>query len=190
MIACAIAVLALAATPPFAPVPRVPDLPNVVVLLVDDMGAADLGCTGGKLARTPNIDRLASQGALFTQAYASSPVCSPSRAALLTGQSPARLGITDWIPGDHPKGMPLRTPDTATRLPAGVPTVARALHDAGYRTASIGKWHLGGDGSLPTGHGFDLNLLGSEAGQPSSYFFPFGTGAVGIPPKSSTFEML
>ena len=164
------------ATPPIVPVTRSPDRPNVVLVVVDDLGSSDFSCTGGTRTRTPAIDRLASQGTSFTQAYAASPVCSPSRAALLTGRSPAALGITDWIPGDHPAGMPLRTPQTARALPAGVPTVAGALRAAGYRTASIGKWHLGGAGSLPTDHGFDVNLFGSEAGQPSSSRFPFGKG--------------
>ena len=164
------------ATPPIVPVTRSPDRPNVVLVVVDDLGSSDFSCTGGTRTRTPAIDRLASQGTSFTQAYAASPVCSPSRAALLTGRSPAALGITDWIPGDHPAGMPLATPQTARALPAGVPTVAGALRAAGYRTASIGKWHLGGAGSLPTDHGFDVNLFGSEAGQPSSYRFPFGKG--------------
>lgn len=169
----------MAASPVASPSPlpgAAPARPNVVLLLVDDLGACDLGCTGGRLARTPNIDALAAQGALFTQAYSAGPVCSPSRAALLTGRSPAALGITDWIPGDHPKGMPLETPSTRTALPSGVPTIAGALRDAGYRTCSIGKWHLGGTGSLPTDHGFVANMFGSDAGQPSSYFFPFGKG--------------
>ena len=164
------------AASPVDPPAAAPARPNVVLILIDDLGACDFGCTGGRLARTPNIDALAAQGALFTQAYSAGPVCSPSRAALLTGRSPAALGITDWIPGDHPKGMPLETPSTRTALPAGVPTVAGALRDAGYRTLSIGKWHLGGMGSLPTDHGFAVNMFGSDAGQPSSYFFPFGKG--------------
>lgn len=157
---------------PAASAPRT----NVVLVLVDDLGSADLACTGGK-APTPAIDGLAAGGVAFTQAYSASPVCSPSRAAILTGRSPAALGITDWIPGDHPKGVALRTPQTRTALAGGVPTVAAALRTAGYRTASIGKWHLGGEGSLPTDHGFEVNEFGSAAGHPSSYAFPFGKGA-------------
>jgi arylsulfatase A-like enzyme len=176
LILAGLALVARAATPPIVPVERVPDRPNVVLVVVDDLGSADFGCCGGSTP-TPAVDRLAAGGTRFTQAYAAAPVCSPSRAALLTGRSPAALRITDWIPGDHPAGMPLETPRTATALPAGVPTVATALRTAGYRTASIGKWHLGGAGSLPTDHGFDVNLFGSEAGQPSSYRFPFGKGA-------------
>jgi len=173
---CGAALASGLAASPVVPPAAAPARPNVVLILIDDLGACDFGCTGGRLARTPNIDALAAQGALFTQAYSAGPVCSPSRAALLTGRSPAALGITDWIPGDHPKGMPLETPSTRTALPAGVPTVAGALRDAGYRTLSIGKWHLGGMGSLPTDHGFAVNMFGSDAGQPSSYFFPFGKG--------------
>ena len=174
--ALAAGIAASPVAPPAASLAAAPARPNVVMLLVDDLGACDFGCTGGRLARTPNIDALAAQGVLFTQAYSAGPVCSPSRAALLTGRSPAALGVTDWIPGDHPKGMPLETPSTRTALPAVVPTIAGALRDAGYRTLSIGKWHLGGTGSLPTDHGFAVNMFGSDAGQPSSYFFPFGKG--------------
>lgn len=154
------------------PAPRM----NVVLVLVDDLGSGDFACTGGTTA-TPAIDGLAATGTVFTQAYSASPVCSPSRAAILTGRSPAALGITDWIPGDRPAGVPLRTPRTRTALDGGIPTVAEALRSAGYRTASIGKWHLGGEGSLPTDHGFEANEFGSAAGHPSSYAFPFGKGA-------------
>ena len=150
------------------------ELPNVVLIVADDLGWADLGCYGSKYHKTPHIDRLAADGVRFTQAYAAAPVCSPTRASILTGRHPARLGITDWLPGrpDRPDQKLLRPP-VVTRLPADVPTLPGLLKKAGYTTALIGKWHLGGKGSSPTDRGFDVNVAGSEAGSPFSYFAPF-----------------
>lgn len=146
-------------------------LPNFVFILVDDMGATDLGCYGSKFYETPNIDRLAKDGLRFTQAYAACTVCSPSRASLLTGKNPAALRLTDWIPGHVRPNAKLRIPDWTQQLKAGEVTLPALLKKAGYATASIGKWHLGP--ASPTEHGFDLNIGGTEKGQPPSYFSPY-----------------
>lgn len=128
--------------------------PNIVFILADDLGWADLGCYGNTYHETPNIDRLAHQGVKFTQAYAAAPVCSPYRAALITGQHPARVGITDFL---RWKSDPLPTDHI---------TLAEMLKRAGYKTALIGKWHLTGfkdkgakEEIPPTEHGFDRAIL-------------------------------
>lgn len=148
--------------------------PNVVVIMADDLGGVDLGCYGSRYHLTPNIDRLAADGVRVTTAYAACPVCSPTRASLLTGKFPARLGITDWLPGrpDRPDQALLR-PVLTQNLPANEVTLAELFRDAGYQTAHIGKWHLGGKGSLPQDHGYDLNIAGDETGTPLSYIAPF-----------------
>jgi arylsulfatase A len=146
---------------------------NVVLFLVDDMGWADLGCYGDTFHETPEIDRLAREGMRFTNAYAGAPVCSPSRAALLTGRAPARLQLTQWIPGTvYPHKKLLEAP-SALHLDLSVPTLARVLKAAGYQTTAIGKWHLGGEGYLPENFGFDVNIAGDNHGHPPSYFGPF-----------------
>jgi len=133
--------------------------PNIVVLLVDDLGFMDTGSYGSTFYETPHIDRLAETGMRFTQAYAASPVCSPTRAALLTGRHPARLGVTDWLPGPE-QTLPrrLRAPE-ARGLGPGETLVAEVLKGAGYSTAFIGKWHVGGSPGEPERHGFDTNLM-------------------------------
>ena len=161
------------------------DRPNLVLIVADDLGWADLGCYGSTYHKTPHIDRMAADGVRFTQAYAAAPVCSPTRAALMTGRHPARLGITDWLPGrtDRPDQKLLRPP-LVTELPADAPTLPALLKSAGYTTGLIGKWHLGGKGSLPTDRGFDANVGGNQAGSPVSYFAPFkardGRGIPGL----------
>ena len=119
-------------------------LPNIVMFLVDDMGWGDLGCYGNTFHETPNIDKLSHDGMKFNRAYAGAPVCSPSRAAIITGQLPARLHLTQWIPGNTYPNKKLLEAPSLTHLPAGVPTIASELKALGYRTGSIGKWHLGG----------------------------------------------
>jgi arylsulfatase A len=146
---------------------------NVVLILADDLGWTDLACYGSKLYETPNIDRLARDGVKFTQHYSACTVCSPSRAALLTGKYPARLHITDWIPGMPPENPKLLVPDWTKYLPLEEFSLARAFKSAGYATASIGKWHLGGEPYYPDKHGFDLNLAGTDAPQTRSYFAPY-----------------
>lgn len=148
--------------------------PNIIFILVDDMGWTDLGCFGSELYETPNIDRLAAKGTRFTCAYSACTVCSPSRAAVLTGHYPARLHLTDWIHGHRRPKAKLRVPDWTEYLPADEVTLPAALKKAGYVSAAIGKWHLG-DGAehYPTKYGFDLNIAGFGAGQPPSYFSPY-----------------
>jgi arylsulfatase A len=147
--------------------------PNIVVFLIDDLGWGDLACYGDTFHETPNIDHFARESMKFTNAYAGAPVCSPSRAAILTGKAPARLHLTQWIPGTlYPHKKLLEAP-TPLHLNRDVPTIAKLLKRAGYRTAAIGKWHLGGDGYLPEDFGFDVNIAGDDHGHPPSYFGPY-----------------
>jgi arylsulfatase A-like enzyme len=135
--------------------------PNFVILFADDLGINDLGCFGRKDQNTPNLDKLAAEGARFTQAYAAASVCSPSRAALMTGQSPARLKITTFLTGrsDRASHRVLAAPINL-HLPDGVQTIAQLLKPKGYVSAAVGKWHLGGKGHQPTDHGFDEFFAG------------------------------
>jgi len=148
--------------------------PNIVLLLLDDLGWRDFGCYGSTIYETPSVDRLASEGVRFTDAYAACPVCSPTRASIMTGKYPARLHLTDWIAGrkQWPAARVL-TPQFEQQLPLRETTIAEALKPLGYRTASIGKWHLGGDGFHPENQGFDVNIAGNHRGSPASYFGPF-----------------
>src|SRR4051812_29433188 len=150
-----------------------PPRPNVIVILADDLGWTDLACYGSDLYETPHLDRLAKDGMKFTQNYSACTVCSPTRAALLTGQYPARLHITDWIPGAMPDNPKLLVPDWTKFLPTTETTIARLFKAKGYATASIGKWHLGGEASYPDKHGFDLNIAGTDKAQPSTYIAPW-----------------
>lgn len=152
--------------------------PNLIVILADDLGWTDLHCYGSDFYQTPNIDRLASEGMKFTQSYSAATVCSPTRAALLTGKYPARLHVTDWIPGRAAKNDLLLIPDWTPHLPTSEPTIATALKKAGYDTASIGKWHLGDQPYYPERHGFDLNIAGTGAGNPKSYFAPWSIASL------------
>ncbi len=148
--------------------------PNVVFILVDDLGWTDLGCQGSRFYRTPNLDRLAASGMRFTDAYASCPVCSPTRASIMTGKYPARLDITDWIPGKDPKNRELLGPQDRHQLPLSETTVAEALRKSGYRTFFAGKWHLGGEGFFPEDQGFDINKGGHHKGSPpGGYYSPY-----------------
>ena len=157
--------------------------PNFIFILVDDLGWTDLGCQGSKFYETPNIDRLAAQGMRFTQAYSAGTVCSPTRAALMTGKYPARLRLTDWIKGHVRPYAKLQVPDWTMHLPLEERSIAEALKDAGYATASIGKWHLGGPEFFPEQHGFDENIGGCDQGQPPSYFSPYGIPTLTDGPK-------
>ncbi len=147
--------------------------PNFIFILADDLGWTDLSCQGSKFYETPNLDRLARSGMRFTQAYSACTVCSPTRASILTGQYPARLHLTDWIAGHKRPYALLKVPDWRMYLPLETVNLARALKPAGYATASIGKWHLGGKEYWPEQQGFDLNLGGCDRGQPPSYFSPY-----------------
>jgi arylsulfatase A-like enzyme len=150
-----------------------PARPNIVFILTDDLGWTDLGCFGSTFYETPNIDRLASQGMKFTSAYAACTVCSPTRASVLTGQYPARLHITDWIPGHKRPFARLSVSDWTMRLAPEVSNIAQVLKKVGYATASIGKWHLGDESCWPEKVGFDLNVAGCHRAQPSTYFSPY-----------------
>ena len=145
--------------------------PNIVFILIDDMGWRDLGCYGSSFYETPNIDALAAQGTLFTQAYAAAPVCSPTRASLMSGKYPARVGITQYI-GGHAVGKLADVP-YFHGLPENEYSLARALRDGGYATWHVGKWHLGGPRLWPDRHGFDVNVGGCDIGSPRTYFSPY-----------------
>jgi len=147
--------------------------PNFIFILIDDLGATDLGCAGSAFYETPNIDRLAARGMKFTQAYSACTVCSPTRASLLTGKYPARLHLTDWIPGHVQPKAKLKIPEWTQALPLEEHTLPRALKTAGYVAGSFGKWHLGGEDHSPEKAGFDLNVGGTHQGSPPSYFSPY-----------------
>ena len=152
---------------------------NVVLILADDLGWTDLSCYGSDLYQSADIDSLARDGMRFTANYSACTVCSPTRAALLTGKYPARLHITDWIPGLPPENPKLIVPDFTKQLPLEETTIANVLHDAGYATASIGKWHLGGPKFYPEHHGFDLNVAGTDQPQPRpGYFAPYAMDTI------------
>ena len=164
--------------------------PNIVFILVDDLGWTDAACFGSKYYDTPHIDRLASGGMKFTNAYAACAVCSPTRAAVLTGRYPVRTRVTDWlrnsqqglkIPADkkNPTGFvggkdkKLLTPTLPIWMEHEEVTIAEMLKEAGYATCHVGKWHLGPGEWLPDGQGFDENIGGWDFGQPPSYFDPY-----------------
>ncbi len=158
-----------------------PKTPNVLFILVDDLGLYDLGFAGSTYHETPNIDALANQSFVFTQGYAGSQVCSPSRATIMTGKFSARHGITDWIGAKtgedwrstnrHDKLLPAAYIEA---LPKSDITLAEALKENGYNTFFAGKWHLGDEGSYPEDHGFDINIGGYESGSPKGgYFSPY-----------------
>jgi arylsulfatase A-like enzyme len=150
------------------------DLPNVLFILVDDMGWRDLECYGHEIHETPNIDKLASDGMQFTDAYAASPVCSPTRSSIMAGKYPSRTGITNWLPGDFYKNTPLLCEETAQFMKLEEFTLAEALKAGGYQTAFIGKWHLGEKPYYPQYQGFDINVVGNHWGHPhEGYFSPY-----------------
>ena len=151
--------------------PAEPTRPNFVFFLIDDLGWVDTGAYGSTFYETPNIDRLAAEGTRFTQFYTGSPVCSPTRASIMTGKNPARLHITNWIGGEA-KGQLLQAP-YLRQLPLEETTLGEAFKAAGYATGYIGKWHLGQEGFLPEAQGFDLVKAVNHAGQPGSYFYPY-----------------
>lgn len=149
--------------------------PNIVFILCDDLGWADLACYGADLHETPNIDQLAKHSALFTNAYSAAPVCSPTRAALMTGLHPARISITIWSEG-------ATNPDTSRKLlpgysldylPQKYETIAEKLQTHGYHTAIVGKWHLGNETNAPETQGFEVNTGGTHWGAPPTFFWPY-----------------
>jgi arylsulfatase A-like enzyme len=144
---------------------------NVVLIVIDDMGWTDAGVYGSSFYETPNIDRLAREGARFTQFYTASPVCSPARASLMTGKHPARLDLTNWIGGEQ-TGI-LQQADYIRQLPLEEITLGEAFREAGYATGYVGKWHLGTALYLPAVQGFGFTFAVNHAGQPGSYFPPY-----------------
>ncbi|MFP6899420.1 MAG: sulfatase [Opitutales bacterium] len=160
--------------------------PNILFIMADDLGWMDLACQGNKLVETPHLDHLAKQGMRFTDAYAAAPVCSPTRCAVLTGQAPARIGLTTHLPGlFFPKDERPQPAKLIPQLNTGHVTIAERLKEAGYASAFLGKWHLapgvgrGGkvaDDVSPIGQGFDLNVGGTSYGGPPSFFSPYRNG--------------
>lgn len=152
---------------------------NVILILIDDLGWKDVGCYGSDYYKTPNIDRLASEGMRFTDGYAACNVCSPSRAAIVSGKNPARLLLTQWLPSGRWNATKnkLREGRYLANLPLEEFTIAESMREAGYQTAFMGKWHLGTETYyFPEHQGFDLNVAGRDYGAPGSYFFPFEGG--------------
>lgn len=165
--------------------------PNVILILVDDLGWRDWSGAGNEICLTPNIDQLAAEGISFTQAYAACAVCSPTRAAVQTGRYPARVGVTDWIrsqfqrpggttpeanPTEYVGGpqQPLLCPPNPFWMVREELTLAELLRgQKSYRTAYIGKWHLGDEPWYPEHQGFEVNHGGCDYGQPPNYFDPF-----------------
>ena len=169
---------------------RAADHPNVIVILVDDMGWMDLSCQGSDYYRTPAIDRLATEGMRFTNGYAACAVCSPTRAALQTGRYPHRVGVTDWIrsrfqrgrigtPAKNPteyvggKNRKFLCPPNPYWMEHEEISIAETLKARGYQSGYIGKWHLGDPAWFPPGQGYDENKGGCDYGQPPSYFDPY-----------------
>ncbi|WP_433019008.1 sulfatase [Kribbella sp. CA-294648] len=146
--------------------------PNIVVILVDDLGWRDLGCYGSTFYETPRLDQLAREGLQFTDAYAAAPVCSPTRASIMSGKYPATVGVTQYIGGESVGA--LRDVPYLQSLPLNEYSLARALRSGGYRTWHIGKWHLGSNRTWPDKHGFDVNVAGCDWGRPPSYTSPYG----------------
>lgn len=170
------------------------DRPNVVLILVDDMGLHDLSVEGSTFYRSPNIDRLARGGMRFTQGYATCRVCSPSRASIQLGQFTARHGITNWIGArsgmDWKRDDRLLPAEYVHNLPHDDVSLAEAMKEGGYRTFFAGKWHLGGDGSFPTDHGFDVNIGGHHRGSPPGGFFsPYKNPKMKDGPKGESLTL-
>jgi arylsulfatase A-like enzyme len=145
---------------------------NFLFILIDDLGWRDLSCYGSDFYETPNLDGLARDGVTFSNAYAACPVCSPTRASILTGKYPATVGVTNWIGGrERGKVLP---PPYLHYLPLEETSLASALKEAGYRTYHVGKWHLGGEDHGPLKHGFDVNVAGGHHGMPpNGYYSPY-----------------
>ncbi|MBA3314384.1 MAG: sulfatase [Planctomycetota bacterium] len=161
----------------FASAAPAAERPSFVFFLVDDLGWADVGCFGSTFYETPHIDRLAASGMRFAQGYAACPVCSPTRASILTGRHPVRVGITDWIPGLPTTRVPdakFEHVEDRDKLALEEVTIAEVLKQNDYRTFFAGKWHLGDRGHWPTDQGFDVNIGGTHAGSPpGGYYAPW-----------------
>ncbi|MEC7478722.1 MAG: sulfatase [Bacteroidota bacterium] len=148
--------------------------PNLLFILVDDLGWTDVSYNKSDYYETIHIDKLSETSMLFDNAYAASSVCSPTRASIMTGKHPARVNITDWIPGLDPKNKPLLGPVDRNELPLEETTIAEVLRDNNYSTFYSGKWHLGSEGHYPEDQGFDINIGGYEKGSPmGGYYSPY-----------------
>lgn len=178
--------------------------PNVIFIIVDDLGWSDAGFMGSVFYDTPHIDKLAQNGIVFNRAYAAAAVCSPTRASILTGRYPTRIGITDWIRGRYSgieippdkknptgyekirEGIHLQTPRNPFWMEHSEITMAELLKENGYTSAHVGKWHLGPDEWSPLHQGFDYNFGGEDYGQPPTYFDPYernGFAIESLPPR-------
>ena len=177
------------------------DKPNIVLVLVDDLGWMDLSCQGAKCYETPHIDKLAESGVRFSNGYAACAVCSPTRAAVQTGRYPHRTGVTDWIRARFQGGMipkdkknpcwrpkerwrsigKLAVPPNALWMESEEITIAEMLKPAGYKSCYIGKWHLGANTWYPEKQGYDFNIGGCDFGQPPNYFDPYSNKLPGLP---------
>ena len=148
---------------------------NVLFVLADDLGVHDVGCYGTDLIETPHIDQFARQSLIFQQAYSPAPVCTPTRASIMTGKHPARLKMTIWSEGalEPPQARRFIPGRSLPDLPLSEITLAEKFRDAGYLTAMIGKWHLGDSAHGPETQGFDIAMGGNHWGAPTSFFFPY-----------------
>lgn len=151
---------------------------NIVLVVADDLGWADLACYGNKFIETPNLDALAKRGILFKNAYAAAPLCSPTRASIITGNNPARINLTEHLHGYTPASnkQKLITPKIITGLPPELTTIAEALKTNNYATGHFGKWHLGTGASSPAANGYDVVYGGGAEGLPKTFFYPFFWG--------------
>ena len=178
-----------------------PERPNIVFIMADDLGWKDTGIYGSTYYQTPNIDRLANQGMRFTEAYSASPLCSPTRASIMTGQFPAaRIGITGafghveeirfkpTISTTASSLMKAVTPESATRLDLSYYTIAEALRDAGYQTAHFGKWHLGTEEYVAKHQGFNVTVGGDGHPGPRSYFSPYRMDSIPDGPEGEQID--
>jgi arylsulfatase A-like enzyme len=178
--------------------------PNVVLILIDDLGWRDVGFMGSMFYETPNIDKLSRQGVIFSNAYAACAVSSPTRASIQTGRYPARVGVTDWIrarfqlntkevkapePFEENSTNKLQTPSNPYWMELSEVTIAEILKKSGYFTCHIGKWHLGPDDYYPEKQGYDVNIAGCDMGQPVNYFDPYsnakGVSFPNLPPRKT-----
>ncbi len=149
--------------------------PNIIFILIDDLGWRDLGCYGSDFYETAHIDRMAKQGVLFTDAYASAPICSPTRASILTGKYPARLGMTHYIGAPQQERGKLLSAPYVDHLPLSERCLPKYLREQGYQTWHVGKWHLGPKAHYPEYQGFDVNAGGCSWGHPQrGYYSPYG----------------